>query len=250
MNSFKLFLTYGDAKFPKSRKRIVEQASALEVFDDCLAENHETIARDNDWKKALTNKHFLNVAQQPRGGGYWIWKPYVIYKHLQKLSAGDFLIYADAGLTIPPPDGGPWEGSGYAPNKFKEYFKLLEDHKTPWISIPVTWLEAPEAMWTKMDVPSHFNCLNDFRITTSPQFSADRHVIKKSPHSLEIARLWWETAKLHPHLFDDSRSRAQNDKNFTDHRHDQSVFSIIAKLKGVIKEDFRNFPILRTRIHE
>ena len=55
------------------------------------------IRRNPVWKKQhirfLTNPHH----RSKRGGGYWFWKPTLIYHHLQQESIknGDFLIYTD-----------------------------------------------------------------------------------------------------------------------------------------------------------
>ena len=43
------------------------------------------------------NKHTLD---QSRGAGYWLWKPYIIYNNLCRLTEGDILIYTDAGVEI------------------------------------------------------------------------------------------------------------------------------------------------------
>jgi len=253
MNSFKLFLTYGDEKFPKSRARIVEQASALEIFDDCLAETHETIARDDEWKEALKNEQFSKASKEHKGGGFYMWKPYIIYKHLHTLTEGDVLIYADAGLTIPAPGAGPWRKKNHVIEKFQEYFYSLKVSREFWYAVPFLGTDRwpkEERVWTKMDTLDYFNCLDNKTIINSPQLQGGRHIIKKCDRSIEIAKSWWETVKSHPHLCDNSPSKMENCKKFIEHRNDQSIFSIIAKLNGVSEAAPEDFPILRTRIHE
>jgi hypothetical protein len=256
-HSNKVFLTYGDNKFPKSRRRIINQAQNLNLFTDCIAETPETLKLEEGWKEALKNEEFLTVSQGQRGGGFYMWKPYIIYKNLHKLSDGDLLIYSDAGLTI--------RGNGHPPDmsvnpvgveraiaQFGEHFSLLENKDQAWISRIFNSDSLPnsESAWTKMDTFKHFNCLDDPHIINSPQLTSGRHIIKKCAQSLKIARAWWETAQSHPHFFDDSPSTVKNHQDFIENRHDQSVFSIIAKLHGVTRSQHRDFPILRTRIHE
>ena len=44
-------------------------------------------------------KNHRDILSRPRGNGYWLWKPYFIYKTFkEKLNKGDFLIYTDAGI--------------------------------------------------------------------------------------------------------------------------------------------------------
>jgi hypothetical protein len=40
------------------------------------------------------------ILKQDRGAGYWIWKPYVIFNMLNKISENDILVYTDAGIEI------------------------------------------------------------------------------------------------------------------------------------------------------
>ena len=46
------------------------------------------------------NRHILS---QPRGNGYWLWKPYFIARTLRLLQEGDYLVYCDAGFITTHP---------------------------------------------------------------------------------------------------------------------------------------------------
>jgi hypothetical protein len=41
-----------------------------------------------------------NILNQNRGGGYWLWKPYIIVHMLEQLEEGDYLMYTDAGTEL------------------------------------------------------------------------------------------------------------------------------------------------------
>ena len=47
------------------------------------------------------------IFEQPRGAGYWLWKPYVIKDALSNVGFGDYVLYADSGAfyinNAPPP---------------------------------------------------------------------------------------------------------------------------------------------------
>ena len=106
-----------------------------------------------------------------------------------------------------------------------------------------------ESKWTKGDVFKHFNCLDNKNIYNTRQFTANRIIIKKNVHSMALFKIWWETAKNYSHFFDDSTSITKNFNNFTENRHDQSVFSLICKTNGVEEEfDWKSIPIKLTRI--
>ena len=37
---------------------------------------------------------------QPRGGGYWVWKPWIIVDTLRQMKENDVLVYVDSGQTV------------------------------------------------------------------------------------------------------------------------------------------------------
>ena len=41
-----------------------------------------------------------HIFTQKTGGGYWLWKPWVIAETLRKIPEGDILIYADTGFVL------------------------------------------------------------------------------------------------------------------------------------------------------
>jgi len=54
------------------------------------------IMNDNEF----WNKHKDFILNNKRGYGYWIWKPYLIKKTIDKLNNGDIILYMDADSTI------------------------------------------------------------------------------------------------------------------------------------------------------
>ena len=41
-----------------------------------------------------------DVLSQPRGAGYWLWKPYIIYEKLMNTHIDDVVFYTDAGVEM------------------------------------------------------------------------------------------------------------------------------------------------------
>lgn len=41
-----------------------------------------------------------HILSQQRGAGYWLWKPYIIYKNLIELRDDDVLLYCDSGARF------------------------------------------------------------------------------------------------------------------------------------------------------
>ena len=67
-----------------------------EKGDECHA--YDATVMDEQFRQK--NQHILS---QGRGAGYWLWKPYIIYKWLTDPSMEDdnsYVIYSDAGMYI------------------------------------------------------------------------------------------------------------------------------------------------------
>ena len=235
----KQFLTYGNFKFKQSRVRLCSEAKELNFFDKTVFETEE-IKNDDEIIEALKNENFSKVFNTKRGGGFWIWKPYIIYKHLQLLNDNDILMYSDAGSSV--------YNDKYTIDKLNEYVDIVNKSEKGVLAFRNPHIELN---WTKGDVFRHFNCMDNKNIYGTRQFSGGRlHVIRKCPHSLNIYKTWWETAKNYPNLFD-NRCITSNFEKYQQNRHDQSSWSLICKIYGVEEEfDWRSIPFKATHIRK
>jgi len=103
------FITFANSKFMNT-SRIIKQAKESKMFDDIISKNELDI-------KEFINKHSKFIKNNPRGYGFWIWKPKIILDTILKLTENDILVYADAGVYINK-DG---------KKKFKEYISYLDN---------------------------------------------------------------------------------------------------------------------------
>ena len=126
----KVFITYGDQKYKDSLQRIKKEAEALEIFDE--------IHLYND--KLLPDLFQEYVRQYERGGGYWLWKPYVLFDALSKVDEGDIIVYADAGCTL------------LRHTDWKDYFRILKRKEAIFF---IT--KGKNKKWCKKEVFTFFN---------------------------------------------------------------------------------------------
>ena len=231
-----VFCTYGDLKFANSRSRLAAEAKSTSLFDECLVFT-EDVKTDSVFCRQMLNPLFAEVANSVRGGGYWIWKPFVLRKVLASLNPGDILVYSDAGSTIP----------FGADSSLRDFIKRVAVSEKGVLGCRNPFIEKD---WTKGDVFQYFKVYNKLSLTHSRQFSAGRmHVAKKCAHSMLLYQRWWLTACLRPDLFSDSPSKTPNLPGFQENRHDASVWSLICKTYGVEEEwDWESIPIVPTRI--
>jgi hypothetical protein len=231
-----VFLTYGDAKFARSRERIQQEAIRLQLFDQVVVKT-ESIRSHPDLAHHLrTNSNFRRVFDQSRGGGYWIWKPYIIHQTLSSLEDGDVLVYSDAGSTLATDPANK--------SRFQRYIKRVRQSPSGLLGFKNPFIER---QWTKNDIFEHFQ-ITDEGVKNSRQFTGNKLIIRKCPISLEVVTSWWQTALLYPELFDDSPSKTRNASDFRENRHDQSVLSVLLKKYHSEEElDWTTSPIQPTR---
>jgi hypothetical protein len=206
-------ITYANDKCANAKTRLCNEAVATNWFDTITAYGEEDL--DSDF-----NADFNNILQCSRGGGYWIWKPYIIKKRLYQIKDNDILIYLDAGCTINP----------YGKSKLIEYIEMLNQSDVGIFSFQ---MEHIEKSWTIKEIFQHFNIDPDGEIANSGQNIATIQIIKKNANSIKLVNLWNETLYANPILFTDHYNNTQ-ESYFKDNRHDQSIFSVIKKMHNTI----------------
>lgn len=190
--------------------RIGKEAEKFNLFDTVTAATDETLKSDNDF----WSKHGQFIETSPKGYGYWIWKPWLIKKALADMSTGGILVYADAGCTL--------HVSGLP--RFLEYIDLVKEK-----GALVFQTEHLEEIYTKMDV---FKAMKAQALMKTGQIHATTFFIQKSETTVDLVDSWYEAACNYS-LLDDTPSKAPNHPDVKDHRHDQSIWSILCKQRGV-----------------
>ena len=216
-----VFITYGDALFNRSKLRLAGEAARFGVFDRIRAWGPEDI----DLNFVQRNYAILT---QLRGGGYWLWKPYVIWEALREMADGDVLMYADAGCTFlssPEPYLRLATQFGLVafrvPHKMGEYTKGIVFHA----------LDMPMGMWAE-----------------ELQVIAGILVVQKRPFTSFLISEWLRLCQDERLITDaDTSAIAPNHASFIDHRHDQSIWSLLVHKYGACVCPAREFsPLSRS----
>lgn len=201
-----VLVTFADEKYANTLDRLKKEALSMDMFDNVFALNEKDLASE------FLNRHEEFIDNNPRGYGYWIWKPQVIKQIMDLVPENSIIIYCDAGCSIQ--------------NK-EDILKLITQIDEKGI-LAFQWDEDKESSWSKMDT------INKVYPDGSedPQIIATAILFRKCKMSDEFLNEWLSYCEDY-HLVDDSQSNESNAENFKEHRHDQSIFSLLCKKHGV-----------------
>lgn len=212
-----VFITFGGPKirFEKPVNRICNEAKAFSIFDEIYGFDDNDLKKDN----IFWEKHGNFIENNPRGYGYWIWKPYIIQKKLMELNENDILVYADCGCKM----------NVHGKPRFLEYIDMLDNNSNNFGLISFRMGNLLEKRWTKQAILKWFMATEKMKNTG--QFLAGVQIIKKNKHSINIINTWYNN--MIPQLINDDTKNEAN--YFIENRHDQSIYSIIVKKFGSIQ---------------
>lgn len=211
-------ICFGDEKFRELRDRYAAQLLSKNIFDKVIAYG----AKDIDSYFYNQHKNFIN--NNPKGYGYWIWKPYFIGKTMDAMSNGDVLLYGDAASNM---KGQPQQCAGLVAN-------ALQDAKG--IKI-IASRQGWNIRWIKSDLYLALgwkSLVYAFR----PMAEAGRLIIQKDQRTVAFVKQWLHYATDDYHNIDDSPSKYPNLPFFVAHRADQSIFSLLFNKHGGTLADF------------
>ena len=146
------------------------------------------------------------ILKQPRGAGYWIWKPYIIWKTLCQVAPNDFVVYSDTGTAL---------RQSLIPllNKaYKSDIMLLESYHT-------------NKRYIKRDVYHLMGISEKARDDT--QLSATMVIAKNTPKARAFFKAWALLMEDERLATDMPSTLTKEHTFFVDHRHDQAVLTLL-----------------------
>ena len=206
----KHFITFASNCCKRSKLKAVMSAIYPGGFDSTKIYNMHSLT-------AGFKKRHNRILSKARGSGYWLWKPYVILKTLvETMSDYDILMYEDAGSYLIQ-DSGP-------------LLKLCQHSK---YGILLFYLTMLEKHFTKRDAFLLMK-MDDKHIYNTFQRLASFMLFQKNCMSLQFV-MEWLAYSSDPRLITDIENTMgkNNFPGFKEHRHDQSVLSLLSKKWGL-----------------
>ena len=157
------FITYSDVKFKESARRLCRQAKSFDIFDSIQRYSPK------DLPASLRSMPVFNFS---RGGGYWLWKPYVILNKLNVIKEDDILCYSDAGSILYPTQ--EW-------SEFIDYLKSYDALFFQYRDKQYQWGRPTLKYWIKQSAVDYFQSqFEDLDWLEKPKFWAGFMLIKKN----------------------------------------------------------------------
>jgi hypothetical protein len=194
----------GPQDYTGAVKRISQQASLLHIFDSVKGYTEDDLIETEYWEQ---HKDFIHKTN--RGFGYMIWKSYFILKNLETMNENDMLLYADCGCEI----------DITKKNKIIEMINKKNDILCSTAGIEKRWTKRDLFIYLDVDHP---------HVTDTLQFENTSILFRKCEKTLQLVKEWYQTGCKY-NLSDDSPSKSVNYPEFEEHRHDQSIFSLLMK---------------------
>lgn len=217
-------VNFADKTFRNKQKWNTFSAKIFGKFDRVLEYNFSDI----DPETLSANKKSLKYTR--KGAGNYFWKSYIVEKALNKINEGDYLMYTDSGTFF-----------------LKSVLPIVKYMETKNKDILCFRLPLIEKQWTKRDAFLLMGCDSE-KYTDSPQTLATFFLLKKTKKSIDFISEYKKYSFDSRILSDDPNVLGkENYQGFIEHRHDQSVLSLLSKKdKNVLIEgdisDYGYFP--------
>jgi hypothetical protein len=156
------------------------------------------------------NKHILECH---RGGGYWLWKPYIINAFLKNINDNDIVFYLDSKYLF-----------------IENFITLYSDFMLN--NDILIWKNKPNGEvyymknWCKMDVICKYGMYDKAFNENAVESWAGALIVKKNEFVVWIIQEWLDMCCNYDDI-SDSPSQTENSSMFIEHRHDQSMLSIV-----------------------
>ena len=220
------FITYGTNSYTSFAHSLADQAtSPLGNFASKKVYNKSDISLEFKQKNA-------SILSCNRGDGYWLWKPFIILEALLSAKPNEIVVYCDSMYCMLP---------GNVMYTFcKDYFDhdgdrdILLTHNKPGGS---KYLETD---YTKSET---FEIMNMRHAHVSPikhksfQVWAGFIALRRTNRSIRFICEWLSSCQIEKNINDD---KSVSSNQCIDHRHDQSILSLLAKHHGIEFYDFPN----------
>lgn len=197
-----------------SRLRLQKQIHEVNLFDTVSYYTLPVLESIPGW----THSKFCN--DNPRGFGHWIWKPFIINHKLSTVPEGDVVMYCDLGCEL------------LVQERDILHNLLCSDKHDIILSFPggvrvdTGWIPPRERDWNKAFTIHHLGASVEH--LKSRQYQGTCVIIKNNLKTRQFVERWLKICEDY-RTIDDRPHGFKEISDFKEHRHDQSVLSLLLK---------------------
>ena len=220
------YILFKTSNHPKFRTNY-DLLNYTDIFDDIK------LLTENDLDDYISNiiNNILKKYSTLRGYGYWIWKPYLILQELNKLNDGDILFYSNIHADF-----------SNVKNMFNNIFEDIQKTNKP---VFLGNSGCLEYQWTTNKLIKYIeNSLNytfTYNDLHNGQYGAGTICILKNEFSINFIKTWFNLMiNGIEYITDIHNNDDDNDPEFIENRHDQSVISLLYKYYKLPENNYIN----------
>jgi hypothetical protein len=149
--------------------------------------------------------HNRQILSQPRGAGYWLWKPYVIHRALiDHGNLMEYLVYTDAGVEL-----------------VGNINRIIDEMERNGEDIFLFGNNYQHRDWCKREVFDALNCKDGHQVQASAM------VLKNSENAMYLVEEWLDQCQYGNQI--DDKCGSDQYPGFQEHRHDQAILTAVAQ---------------------
>lgn len=204
----KFLLSFASSEFLPSQKRL--EVSAQRHGIDIVISKTPDDLRDSEFVKRNEA-----IFRYRRGFGYWLWKPFFIVEALKRMDENDLLVYCDSGAELIAPLDPLFE---------------IATQRQPFVGFGVHGHR--NRVWTKRDCFVGLDC-DAPKFWDAEQWNGFMQVYRKTDKVMEFVDEFLAKSQDARLITDEPNQLGQpNLPEFRDHRHDQSILSLLSEKAG------------------
>ena len=228
----KIYLSsFASSDLSRSADRFRKQAEKIGIYHEI------NIFNENDLSEEYRDYVFSLIRRGKKlGFGYWVWQSYFHRLVLSKMEENDIYQWSDIGNHL----------NKNGVNRLKEYINIVLnsksgilgfDYSKPHFESKYSNYEFPELFeyqYTKADLIKYFNLTCEDKIIQSPALWGGSFLLKKCKIAEEVMAEHYNLCRNRFDLIDDDESKflEKSCKGYIQHRHPQSVLSILFKMNN------------------
>jgi len=248
------FLTIGvgPLQHEKAALRLFREAEKSKLFTSCKAEDNGHLRQEH---KEFFEQHkdFITHPLQERGFGNYVWKPYLLRYHLERIPEDHFLLYLDAGCALNL-------DSAASRKRMQEYFHITERTGSLLMQLKSGEFginDLSEQTWTTSALMSKLNLNENHR--KSNQNQAGIIFLQNNDLNRKIMGDWCDLSILDDYKYLKTTVIKLTNDDRSESRCEQSILSCLSKIHDLTtildetyfypnwKKDGKNFPIWAMR---